>query len=73
LPLSENAYVNIANIVLLTLLKYLIPKRKYVYLVICVFFILGHTACTASAVKTLLAQLQPLLDLVEILEEIHRW
>jgi hypothetical protein len=35
--------------------------------------ILSYIACTASAVKTLLAQLKPLLDLVEILEEIHCW
>jgi hypothetical protein len=35
--------------------------------------ILGHTACTASLVKTLPAQLEPLLDLVEILEEIQCW
>jgi hypothetical protein len=35
--------------------------------------VLSHTACTASAVKTLLAQLEPLLDLVEILKEIHCW
>jgi hypothetical protein len=35
--------------------------------------ILSDTACTAAAVKTLLAQLEPHLDLVEILEEIQCW
>ncbi len=37
------------------------------------FLIISHTASTASAIKSLLAQLEPLLELVEILEEIQCW
>jgi hypothetical protein len=42
------------------------------YLFNCQYFllILSHTA---AAVKNLLAQLEPLLELEEILEEIQRW
>jgi hypothetical protein len=33
----------------------------------------SHTDCAASAVKALLAQLKPLLELVDILEDVQSW
>jgi hypothetical protein len=36
-------------------------------------FILSSTACTAPAVNLLRAQLEPLLELVDSLEEIQHW
>jgi hypothetical protein len=56
---------------LLILLKYITPKRQHINLYL--FFILGHTACLHQQLKTLLALLEPLLDLVDILDEIHLW
>ncbi len=41
------------------------------YCILYLLLILSHTACTAAEEKTLLAQLEPPLELVEILEEIH--
>jgi hypothetical protein len=35
--------------------------------------ILSSTACTASALTSMLAKLEPLLALVDILEEIQCW
>jgi hypothetical protein len=45
------------------------------YLFSCWYMLLflSHTAFTASAVETLLAQLEPLLELVKILENIKCW
>jgi hypothetical protein len=56
---------------LLVLLKYLTPKRQHIYLVICIYFFI--LVVLHQLLKTLLAQLEPLLDLIEILEEFHCW
>jgi hypothetical protein len=46
----------------------------HIYLVVWyLLLIISHTAYIAGAVKTLLAQLEPLLELVEISEEIQCW
>jgi hypothetical protein len=44
------------------------------YLILTFVLIPNHTACTATAVKKpILAQLEPILELVDILEEIQCW
>jgi hypothetical protein len=45
----------------------------YLFVDTYLLLILSHTACTAAKVKTLLAQLETLLELVDILEEIQSW
>ncbi len=49
------------------------PNWMHISLIGVLLLILSHTACTASAVKSLLAQLEPLLQLVDILEEFQCW
>jgi hypothetical protein len=59
---------------LLILLKNVTPKRQHINLVICIYFPFWVTLLFLhQQLKTLLAQLEPILDLVEILEEIHCW
>ncbi len=59
---------------LLILLKYLTPKRHNIYFVIFIYFSFWTTLLVLNLqLKTILVQLEPLLDEVEILEEIHCW
>jgi hypothetical protein len=45
----------------------------HIYLIGDICFSLSNTACTASPGITPLAQFEPILELVEILEEIQCW
>jgi hypothetical protein len=59
---------------LLILLKYLTPKSQHIFLVICMNISFWVTLLVLhQQSKTLLAQLEPLPDLVDILEEFHCW
>jgi hypothetical protein len=60
----------IGNILLLILTT----KKTAYFLVICISLSFWGTLLVLhQTLKTILAQLEPLLDLVEILEEIHGW
>jgi hypothetical protein len=64
----------IGNTVLLILLKYLTLKRKHIYLLICIYFSFWATLLVLHhQLKTLLAQLEPLLEIEEISEEFQYW
>jgi hypothetical protein len=55
--------------VLLIFVKY----HKTGCILIYLLLILDDTACNASVIKTLLAQLEPVAELADILEEIQCW
>jgi hypothetical protein len=61
------------NVVLLVLLEYFISNRMHIYLIcdICIYFKIPPIVLHQQ-LKTLQAQLEPLLDL-DILEEFHCW